>query len=241
MPFRRNCLDCETKGPHCFCAIDRTALQRLDGLGSWVRLPARERVLREGYLPDHVYIVCRGTLKLTTSSRDGRLLLLRIVGPGDVLGLAAALKRSRYEATAETLEECQLKAIPRTQFLLFMEEFQAVGRNSTLAVAREYESAVVRARQLALSNSARAKLAAVLVEWGGLALAGDHEHDTTPNMPNAVRFRMPLTHEELGHMAGISRETVTRVLTALRHEGLLTIEGEWMALPNLQQLSQEAG
>ena len=74
--------------------------------------------------------MCRGTIKLTTSSSDGRLLILRIAGPGDVLGLAAALKNSRYEATAETLEDCHVKAIPRTQFLLFMEEFQAVSRNS---------------------------------------------------------------------------------------------------------------
>ena len=154
MPLRRSCIQCETKGPHCFCSLDRVALQRLDGLGNTLRLNAHELILREGYAPEQVYIVCHGTIKLTTSSSDGRLLLLRIVGPGDVLGLAAALKRSRYEATAETLEPCELKSIPRTHFLLFMEEFQAAGRNSVMAMAREYDSAVLSARRLALSSSA---------------------------------------------------------------------------------------
>lgn len=238
MPLRRNCTQCEHKGPHCFCSLDRVALQRLDGLGTWLRFAARERVLMEGSSPDKVYVLCRGTLKLTTSSTDGRLLILRIVGPGDVLGLAAALKRSRYEATAETLEACEVKAIPRTQFLLFMEEFQAVSRNSVMAVAQEYQSAVVSARRLALSATAGAKLAGVLAEWGGLVLAGEHCDEHPP--VNHVRFRMPLTQEELGHMAGISRETVTRLLSAFRRDGLLRIEDDCMVLPDIRRLQEQA-
>jgi CRP/FNR family transcriptional regulator len=200
---------------------------------------AGERVLREGFAPDHVYVVCHGTIKLTTSSRDGRLLLLRIAGPGDVLGLAAALKRSRYEATAETLETCQMKAIPRTQFLLFMQEFQAVSRNSAVAMAREYESAVLSARRLALSGSAAAKLASVLAEWGELILAGEHENEAL-RTGNEVRFHMPLTHEELGHMAGISRETVTRVLSVFRRDGLVRVDGNSMVLPDLRRMQDQA-
>ena len=240
MPFRRSCLTCETKGAHCFCSLDRVALQRLDGLGTWVRLAPGELVLREGFASDLVYVVCHGTIKLTTSSSDGHLLMLRIAGPGDVLGLAAALRRSRYEATAETLEICQLKAIPRTQFMLFMEEFQAVGRNSSITLAREYEAAVLSARRLALSGSATAKLAGVLAEWAGLILAGEHEEEM-PHIGNEVRFRMPLTHEELGHMAGISRETVTRVLSTFRRDGLVRIDGEFMVLPDLVRMQQQAG
>jgi CRP/FNR family transcriptional regulator len=240
MPLRRSCLQCETKGPNCFCSLDRVALERLDGLGHWQRLEAHREVLQEGFAPEYVYVVCRGTLKLTTSSADGRLLLLRIVGPGDVLGLSAALKRSRYEATAQTLEPCQLKAIPRTQFLLFMEEFQAVGRNSLMAVTRDYNSAILSARRLALSASAAAKLGSVLLEWGGLVLAGEHEL-MGGSIPNSVTFHMPLTHEELGHMAGISRETVTRTLSALRRDGLIHLEGDQMQLLNIERLQRQVG
>ena len=239
MPLRRSCLNCTTQGPHCFCSLDRVALQRMDGLGTWLRVAAGERVLIEGDASDRVYVICRGTMKLSTSSQDGRLLILRIVGPGDVLGLAAALERNPYEATAETIDECEIKSIPRTQFLLFLEEFQAVSRNSVLAVARAYQSAVVSARRLALAQNASAKLAGVLVEWGGLVLASNHGEDEHP-IANEVRFRMPLTHEELGHMAGISRETVTRVLSAFRKENLVRVEADLMVVPDLRRLQQQA-
>ena len=239
MPLRRSCLSCTTKGPHCFCTLDRVALQRLDGLGSWLRLESHQQVLQEGSASNRVYVICRGTIKLTTSSSDGRLLILRIVGPGDILGLAAALKHDPYEASAETLEFCEIKSIPRIQFLLFMEEFQAVSRNSLMAVAQEYQSTVVSARRLALSGSAAAKMAGVLSEWGALILAGQHD-EACPQPPNEVGFHMPLTHEELGHMAGISRETVTRVLLAFRREGLIRIESDRMILPDLARLKEQA-
>jgi CRP/FNR family transcriptional regulator, cyclic AMP receptor protein len=240
MPLKRSCLSCTTKGSHCFCALDRSALQRLDGLGSWMRLDAHQPLLQEGSASNHVYVICRGTIKLTTSSYDGRLLILRIVGPGDVLGLAAVLKQNPYETSAETLEPCEIKSIPRTQFLQFMEEFQGVSRNSLKAIAQEYHSTVVTARRLALSGSAAAKLASVLSDWGELILAGQH-NDACAHPMNEVSFNMKLTHEELGHMAGVSRETVTRVLLAFRRDGLLRIESDRMTLPDMARLKEQAG
>ena len=44
-----------------------------------------------------------------------------------MLGLAAALKGTAYEATAETLEECEVRVIARSDFIRFMEEFQGCG------------------------------------------------------------------------------------------------------------------
>lgn len=223
MTLPTRCVECVVRGPQCFCSLSVQALESLDGLGSRLEFGRHERVLHEGSLPDHVYVLCHGTIKLTTSSREGRLLILRIAGPGDVLGLAAALRPSRYEATAETLERCEVKAIPRAGFLRFMGEFQDVGRNSAVSVAREYECAVLSARRLALSGSAGGKLASALLEWGRMA---------TPRAQGRepIRFAMSLTHEELGQMAGISRETTTRLLAGFRAQHLVAIEGEDLVL-----------
>ncbi len=230
MALRRSCVDCTVRGAHCFCNLDTEALRQLDRMGTQVVYGERERVIEEGGDPDKVCVVCRGMLKLTTSSSDGRLLLLRIVGPGDVLGLAAALKGARYEATAETLEECEVRVISRTEFLRFLEKFQEVGSNSAETMAGEYETTVLSARRLALSGSAAGRLANVLLDWGRMSAQKGGTNGTAKKGEAALRFRMPLTHEELGNMAGISRETTTRVLSKLKKEGLIEIEGERMVL-----------
>ena len=215
MTSRRSCVECTVRGAHCFCSLNTEALRRLDRIGTQVKYAERERVLDEGSLPDRVCVVCHGTLKLTTSSEDGRLLLLRIAGPGDVLGLASVLKGARYELTAEALEACEVRVIAREEFMEFMEEFREVGWNSAEEMAREYGSAVLSAKRLALSESSAGKLVGLLLDWGRKGAehgAPESGLADESGVETALRFRMPLTHEELGQMAGISRETVTRVL-----------------------------
>jgi CRP/FNR family transcriptional regulator len=249
MILRRSCEECTVTGAHCFCSLNRDALGHLDQMGTEVRYTAGERVVEEGAAAERICIVCHGTLKLTTSSRAGRLLLLRILGPGDVLGLASALKGTPYEATAEALETCDVRIIARTDFLHFVENFKGVGLSTAEAVAREYGSAVLSARRLALSGSAAGKLASVLLDWGRMSRGPVSNHageaGAAARAPGkkalveaALRFRMPLTHEELGHMAGISRETATRVLTKLKGEGLVEMEGERMVLQAPERLER---
>jgi CRP/FNR family transcriptional regulator, cyclic AMP receptor protein len=217
----QNCVTCPVRGPHCFCNLSPATVQELQTIGSRVRLRPGETVLREDSMADRVYVVCRGKIKLTASSADGKLLIVRIAGPGDVLGLTSLLNSVRHKVTAETLEICDLKAIGRADFLAFMESSRDVGRSAAVSIAWEYEGMLLTARRLATSSSAAGKLATALLDWGRMDGAGGE----------SLEFRMPLTHEELGSMAGLSRETVTRLLGKFRREGLVELDGERMVLP----------
>jgi CRP/FNR family transcriptional regulator len=98
-----------------------------------------------------------------------------------------------------------------------METHVDVSRTTALAIAREYNSALRTARRFALSRSAAGKLASALLDWARM-----DEFDNSPahtDLP--ISFLMQLTHEELGSMAGLSRATVTRLLTRFRREGLV--------------------
>jgi len=223
-PAVQNCVTCPVRGPHCFCSLGPAAVQELQTIGSRVRLEPGETVLREDSMADRVYVVCRGKIKLTASSADGKLLIVRIAGPGDVLGLTSLLNNVRHKVTAETLEVCELKAIGRAEFLQFMESSGDVGRSAAVSIAWEYEGVLLTARRLATSSSAAGKLATALLDWGRMDAV--ESVATTASM----EFRMPLTHEELGSMTGLSRETVTRLLGKFRREGLVELDGERMVL-----------
>jgi CRP/FNR family transcriptional regulator len=225
--MERDCMSCAVKGVDCFCSLAPEALRELQTIGSFLSLAEGERILHEGYAADRVYVMCHGRMKLTTSSSDGRLLILRIAGPGDVLGLSSVLKGTMHKVTAEALESCEVKAIARGEFLSFMERFRDVSRNTAMTMALEYEGAILSARRLALSGSASGKLANVLLDWAKMGTRLDGK---------PITFRMPLTHEELGSMVALSRETVTRTLTKFRRDGLIQQEGEMMTLPRPQEM-----
>ncbi|MEI9981689.1 MAG: Crp/Fnr family transcriptional regulator [Edaphobacter sp.] len=228
MPAGRNCLTCVVRETDCFCSLPTDALVELQAVGRHVRFVAGEIVLNEGFAAERVYVVCRGRIKLTASSPEGRLLLLRIAGPGDVLGLAAAMKGTSHKVSAEALETCEVKAIGRVEFLEFMERFREVSRNTVKSVVSEYEGALLSARRLALSSSAAGKLASVLLDWGRMGSSAGE----------AMTFRMPLTHDELGSMAGLSRETVTRLLARFRREDLVEQEGDQMVVREPEKLER---
>ncbi|WP_260703111.1 Crp/Fnr family transcriptional regulator [Edaphobacter flagellatus] len=218
----RDCITCAVRKEDCFCSLTSDALADLQSIGHLTHFEPGELALHEGYIADKVYVMCHGRMKLTASSAEGKLLIVRLAKPGDVLGLAAVLKGSTHKVTAEALEPCEAKAIGRAEFLAFMDRYRDVSRNTALTLALEYEGAMLSARRLALSGSASSKLAHVLLDWGGMGKQPAEE---------PFAFRMPLTHEELGNMAGLSRETVTRLLTKFRHEGMVQQQGEQIILP----------
>jgi CRP/FNR family transcriptional regulator len=45
-----------------------------------------------------------------------------------------------------------------------------------------------------------------------------------------VKAKLALTHEEIAHMIGTSRETVTRVLSIFRKKNLVVIKGSKLTL-----------
>jgi CRP/FNR family transcriptional regulator len=68
-------------------------------------------VFREGDTSNAVFVLCSGKVKVSTTSREGRTMILRIADAGDVLGLSSALTGSEYEVTAEVLEPCRVRVL----------------------------------------------------------------------------------------------------------------------------------
>lgn len=214
------CQECEHRTLRTFCNLHDSALRRFDEIGTHVSFPGRAVVFEEGQRSHGVFVVCDGQLKLSTTSRDGKTMILRLAGHGDVLGLSAALSDLPYEVTAETLEPTRLKSVRRADFLHFLETHAEVGENAAKTLAKEYREVFLDARRLALSGSAAGRLAVLLLEWASTSACGRPE----------LRFTMALTHEELANMAGTSRETVTRLLNQFERDALIVRRGSSLTI-----------
>jgi CRP/FNR family transcriptional regulator, cyclic AMP receptor protein len=226
-PTTDSCKDCTLRGLRMFCNLRDEALQHLDKIGVQVRYPARVDIYQRGERARALHVLCSGHVKLFTTSREGKTMILKIAWPGDVLGLSAVLSQGNYEVTAETLEPCQVKTLRREEVLTFIDKFSEAGRHSLESMANEYQSAFRDARRLSLGTSAASRLANVLLDLARNASCSKPE----------MRFTMALTHEELGNLAGLSRETVTRLLGRFQREGLLRIKGSSITIADLHRLN----
>ncbi|MGI9102035.1 MAG: Crp/Fnr family transcriptional regulator [Terriglobales bacterium] len=229
-----SCEHCAAPGSGFFCQLPPETLQALEQISFVTSYPAGALLFVEEQSPRGVYIICRGEAKLSVVSQDGRTLILKIAGPGEVLGLSACVMNKPYEASVETLSPCQVNFIKMDDFLRLIREDSEACMRAAVQISRQYNNACRELRWVGLSRSADWKVASMLLGWG-------EEHQNGHVTGAAPVFKMTLTHEEIAQMIGTTRETVTRVLARFRKQKLIDVRGATMVLSNQAALLDIAG
>jgi CRP/FNR family transcriptional regulator, cyclic AMP receptor protein len=215
-----SCVTCPHHEDRLFCNLPQAALQRLSSITAASSYPKGATLFVEGQAGRGVFILCNGRVKLSTSSVDGRTLIVRIAEPGEVLGLPATVTGKAYELTAEVVEPTQANFVSRTDFLNFLREYGEVSLRVAQQLGETYHAAIAEMRSIGLSHSAGEKLARFLLDWCSSHGSGKGE----------VRAKLTLTHEEIAQMIGASRETVTRLFSDFKKRQLLQIKGSTLIL-----------
>jgi CRP/FNR family transcriptional regulator len=211
-----------------FCDLTPEALQEYDSIGIMMSHARGAKLFSEGDPARNVFVVCYGRIKISSTSRDGKTMILKIAGPGDILGLSAVLANVSYEVSAEAAEPCQVKTVRKQEFVDFLGRHGIASMHAAQSLSGEYMTVFHDAKRLALSGSAAGRLARLLLDWGR----------AESNSENEIRFTMPLTHEEIANMAGTSRETVTRLLNQFRRDHWITIKGASLTIVRPDQLER---
>lgn len=226
-----NCLICKLRHSGFFCDLPKGSLEELEKVKYASAYPQGAVLFVEGQAPRGVYIVCSGRVKLSTTSREGKTLILRIAQAGEVLGLHATVSGKPYELTGETLQPCQLDFIRRDDFLRFLQHHGDACLNAAEHLSQNCQNAYELIRSLGLSHSVGEKLARLLLEW---ASDGEETKD-------GIRIKISLTHEEIAQLIGTSRETVTRVLSEFREKKFAHLHGSTLMIMNRPGLERLVG
>jgi CRP/FNR family transcriptional regulator, cyclic AMP receptor protein len=226
-----NCLTCPHREDRLFCHLSPPAVQRLAAITSASSYPKGATLFVEEQAARGVFILCNGRVKLSTSSVDGRTLIVRIAEPGEVLGLPATVTGKPYELTAEVIEPTQANFIARADFLDFLREHGEASLRVAQQLGDTYHAAVAEMRSIGLSHSAAEKLARFLLDW-----CASHGSETPE-----IRATLTLTHEEIGQMIGASRETVTRIFADFKKKQLLQVRGSTLIVCDKAGLETLAG
>lgn len=225
-----SCLTCKLNEERLFCNLHGDALAELDHLKFSASYPAGSVLFREGDTPKALMILCQGKVKLSVASSEGKVAILNIAQPGEVLGLSSAIAGHTYETTAETLEPAQVNVIRREDFLRFLQRFPEVGVHAARELSEVHNRACAELRLLGLAQSVSQKLAMLFLQW----------NDKMP-APARGRLKMSLTQEELGQVLGTSRESVARALSDLKRQKIISIRGATLQILDERRLSQVAG
>jgi len=215
-----SCMGCKASREGFFCRFSPGVLRSMDEVSHHTIMPAGAVLFVEGQTPRGVFVLCSGVVKLTTTSKDGKVLILKQSQAGEVLGLSAAISGTNYEMTAETGSACQLNFIGRQDLMKLLEKQSEVGVHAALRLSREFQGAYRDIHDLALARSSSGKLARLLLSCAPRGVQESRE----------LHLRSVMTHEEMAQRIGSSRETVTRLLTVLKKKRLIRLDGETLII-----------
>lgn len=185
----------------------------------------------EGEPAHGVYILRAGRATVSISSSEGRVVILRMAYPGDVLGLNAALQNSSYETSVKTLQPCRTEFIPRAQLMALIDRSDTAKRAALQILSRELTQLTNRTRSLLLPQTANARLARLLLEWS---------RENNGNNSHGSRVDKLFTHEDISQMICSSRETVTRLLATFSRREIIRVTADSILINDPDALEQMA-
>jgi CRP/FNR family transcriptional regulator len=226
-----SCVGCRLRKRGFFCDLSPESIEAFDIIKRPAVFPEHAVVLVEGQKPCGIFILCQGRAKLSTTSRDGKTLIVRIAEAGEVLGLHAVMTGGPYELTVETMQPCQLDFVGRDDMLRFLNDHVDACLHATQHLARDCSDSYGVVRTIGLSNSVSERFARFLLDTAGDSRVSQ----------GRVRVRLAMTHEEISQLVGTSRETITRLLSEFRRNELAELKGSMLIIHNHPALKNLVG
>jgi CRP/FNR family cyclic AMP-dependent transcriptional regulator len=184
----------------------------------------------EGQAVSGVYLIENGCVKLTICSGRGKSLILGFFGPQTVLGLPAAILGLPHEATAEIVKPVTARFVVREDLLRHLRQAGDAGLRAAQLVSRMLYSTLRDMEKFWLTDSVEQKLARFFV-----SLCPPRNGRRVP-----IHLALDLTHEDISQSIGVSRETVTRLLSRFKKRGILKLTRSMLTIFDLDDLKRIA-
>ncbi len=221
------CEACRAREQCIFGGLPAPQVETFNRIRHFHHYKSRQAIFHEGTPALGFHIGCTGRVKLSKGDSNGRQQIVRIANPGEIIGEEALLESQMYAATAEPLEDCHTAFITREDFVAFLDSGQGIASRFLLHFCRSLIETQRRLARMGLGD-ARARLAGTLVDlaqgYGKAAKGG-------------LQLDLDLSRAELAAMVGLSPETVMRLLSEFKSDGLLRLDGRQIVVLSREKLA----
>ena len=204
----RTCPDCAQRRRGFLSRLAPEVLEKTTCVLRSRRFPSGTVLGREGEVPEGIYAIQEGLVKLVGPGPHGHPRIVDILGPGDLVGLGGAFgRRLGFDTIAITELTACYGTIASFRGLLASNASVAMGLADHLSCVVDREAERLRGIG---TNTAIERVAGFLVD-GRLPRVGSD------------RIILPLRRRELAALLGVAPETIARSLTRLAAEGLIKV------------------
>lgn len=170
-------------------------------------------VYREGSRLTGFYCVTGGILKIYKTGIDGKEQIIRFVKSGDIIAFRSLLSQELACTTAKVIDDAVLCQIPYQTLLFLLQNNWKFSHWMIQILCRELREANDYITDIA-QKTVRERLAEVL-----LLLKDSFDVD------DQNYLQIALTREELANMVGTATESVIRLLSEFKQDGIIELKG----------------
>ena len=228
-----SCTECPIRYRAVCAHCEGDELQRLEEIKFYRSYEAGQPIVWEGDGMDFVGSVVSGVATLTQTLEDGRTQMVGLLLPSDFLGRPGR-DRAAYNATATT--RVVLCCFRRRPFDDLMRRTPHIAHRLLEMTLDELDAA--REWMLLLGRkTAREKIASFI------AIIARREASLHKRQPGGrMELELPLTREAMADYLGLTLETVSRQVSALKRDGVIQLQGKrGVILPDFARLVDESG
>lgn len=197
-------------------------------------LDVNEVIYDQGDPPDRLFVVNRGSVRLTATAADGREMIVGVLGAGalfgeEALGGTEGSRRSRAVAH----EECWVFSIGRDELRSLMLQLPRFAVNLVELLNRSLEEAREELEVFSF-RSTEERVAGALVK-----LSSRHGREVVGE-GSVRKLRIPVSHELLAQMVGANRPHVSAIMSQFRKRGWIRYQKRRLLI-DVAELSGLAG
>ncbi len=194
-----------------FDDLSVSKIRDLTANASVVRFSAGEQIFRQYEDADRFFFLLEGNIRVVRVNENGEQMIIRTIPVGEMFGIAPALGRTTYPATAVAAVECIAVAWPVESWASLAERFPRFAKATQSAVGERLEETHEKFMDLAKVQVEYRLAKAVLTL---LRQAGKDDQ-------GAIKIDMPVTRQNLADMIGTTLHTVSRIMSDWQSKGIV--------------------
>jgi CRP-like cAMP-binding protein len=168
----------------------------------------KAEIFAEGDMPLNVFFIISGNVKTFKSHPDGKELIINIHTANDFFGFEPILENTNYNESAVAMQDSEVFMIPRHDFTMMIQSHPDVSRSFIKLLCKKVAEREIQLLNLAY-NSVRQRTAEALLKSEAL---------------KDSKSTIAISRDDLAKMVGTASESVIRVLSDFKDEGLIEIE-----------------
>jgi CRP/FNR family transcriptional regulator, nitrogen oxide reductase regulator len=155
------------------------------------------------------FILLDGHLRVAKLTPAGQQVVVRFVAPGEIFGVAKAIGRTTYPATATAVVDSVALVWPSVAWPRLIEKNPALATNALQTVGSRLQEAHTRVVEMSTEQVERRVAHALL----RLAKQAGRK------VEEGVRIDFPISRQDVAEMTGTTLHTVSRILSAWEAQG----------------------